>query len=347
VRIERVGDGPIVGPETDDSIGTNIQGPSLIRCPSWICKPLGRYLLYFADHKGSYIRLAAADRLDGPWRVHRPGSLHLVESGFPVDPPEADDEKLSELAELYTQLFGDSEWSHDLLVDAVTPHIASPDAHVDDAERRIVMYFHGLDSFAVQVTGAAVSTDGTVFVGRPEVLGNPYLRAFTHDGMTYALTMPGQLLRSQDGLSGFERGPRLFEPAMRRSGVTVRGDTLHVFWTRVGDSPESILHTTVRLVGDWMSWSESSTETVLGPEHHREGPTLRSSRHGVRPPTATSINSVIRPCSSTTVRTVTAVPGCSTRWPARPESRSPRSTGTADTVRTLCVSLARSPSGPP
>ena len=54
----RIGDGPIISPDTDPSIGHNIQGPSLIRAPSWIKNPLGRYYLYFADHKGSYIRLA-------------------------------------------------------------------------------------------------------------------------------------------------------------------------------------------------------------------------------------------------------------------------------------------------
>lgn len=286
MRIERVGDGPIISPATDDSIGSNIQGPSLIRSPGWLTEPLGRYLLYFADHKGSYIRLAAADDLAGPWRVHRPGSLGLAESGFLVDPPDATDAELDELADLYARLFGDAAWSHDLLVDAVTPHIASPDVHVDDAARRIVMYYHGLDAFGVQVTRAALSTDGIEFVGRPEVLGNPYMRAFAHDGMTYALTMPGQVLRSRNGLGGFERGPQLFEPAMRHGAVTVRRDTLHVFWTRVGDAPESILHSTVRLTDDWMTWTESAAQVVLRPERNWEGadapvePSQRSTAYG-------------------------------------------------------------------
>ena len=61
VNVERLCDGPIVSPETHPSIGDNIQGPSLIRVPGWVDNPLGRYYLYFADHKGSYIRLAFAD----------------------------------------------------------------------------------------------------------------------------------------------------------------------------------------------------------------------------------------------------------------------------------------------
>ncbi|MDH4169831.1 MAG: hypothetical protein OEW42_09605, partial [Acidimicrobiia bacterium] len=73
MQATRIGDGPIVGPTTDSSIGANIQGPSLVRVPDWVEDPLGRYYLYFADHKGSYIRLAHADELTGPWKVHRPG----------------------------------------------------------------------------------------------------------------------------------------------------------------------------------------------------------------------------------------------------------------------------------
>jgi hypothetical protein len=224
--------------------------------------------------------------VEGPWRVHRPGSLHLADSGFPTEPPPANDAQVAELADLYTQIFGESEWSHDLLVDAVTPHIASPDVHVDHDRRQFVMYLHGLDSFGSQVTRAALSSDGIHFAGRPEVLGNPYLRAFVHGGMTYALTMPGVFLRSSDGLSGFERGPQLFEPAMRHAAVAVRDDTLHVFWTRVGDAPESILHSTVEIAADWMTWSESPETVVLRPEHDWEGadapvePSKRSTAYG-------------------------------------------------------------------
>ena len=87
VNVERLCDGPIVGPETHPSIGDNIQGPSLIRVPDWVENPLGRYYLYFADHKGTYIRLAYADALTGPWQVHAPGSLHLKNSLFPTEPP--------------------------------------------------------------------------------------------------------------------------------------------------------------------------------------------------------------------------------------------------------------------
>ena len=141
-RVERLIDRPIIGPDLDPSIGRNIQGPSLIRVPQWVESPLGRYYLYFADHKGSYIRLAYADDLLGPWRVHVPGSLHLAESRFPTRPPALSAAQRARSKARYAA--GGVRLSHDPVTEATTPHIASPDVHVDEAGRRIRMYYHGL-----------------------------------------------------------------------------------------------------------------------------------------------------------------------------------------------------------
>jgi hypothetical protein len=75
VRIQRLLDGPIISADLHSSIGLNIQGPSMIRALDWIEGRLGDYYLYFADHTDRYIRLAYADDLLGPWRIHPPGSL--------------------------------------------------------------------------------------------------------------------------------------------------------------------------------------------------------------------------------------------------------------------------------
>ena len=226
MRITRLGDGPIIGPDTHPSIGTNIRGPSLIEMPDWADGALGRYHLYFADHKGGYIRLAFADDLLGPWRVHPPGSLTLANSTFLTEPPDHTPEQLDELATGYSKAFGNSTWAPELLLDATAPHIASPDVHVDHERRRLVMYFHGLAALGVQLTKVAESTDGVDFVGRPEVIARPParppVRAFRHGGLVHALAMPGVLYRSADGLTGFERGPTLFVPQMRHSAVVVR-----------------------------------------------------------------------------------------------------------------------------
>lgn len=284
MRITRLLDRPIIGPDLHASLGRNIQGPSLIRVPGWVRDPLGRYYLYFADHKGSYIRLAYADSLTGPWTVHGPGALHLRESGFPTEPPVASAEQLAAV-EARMRRAG-MTIAHDVLTEATTPHIASPDVHVDHANRRIVMYFHGLTGVGEQASRVAVSADGIGFAARPEIVGRTYMRAFAHAGMTYALAMPGVISRSADGLSGFAEGPTLFAPSMRHAAVLVRGSTLHVFWTRVGDAPESILHSTIDIGGDWMGWRDGPAAVVLWPEHPWEGadapvvPSVRSTAYG-------------------------------------------------------------------
>ena len=97
VRVERLLDRPIITPQLDASIGPNIQGPSLIGVPGWVDAPLGKYYLYFAAHKGTYIRLAYADNLRGPWRVHKPGSLPIQGSFFLTKPPDAPPAELAKL----------------------------------------------------------------------------------------------------------------------------------------------------------------------------------------------------------------------------------------------------------
>jgi len=284
-HVERLLDAPIVSPAAHPSIGVNIQGPSLVRVPDWLPGALGRYYLYFADHKGSYIRLAYADALAGPWQVHAPGSLHLAETPFPNDPPPLAEDLLRD-AERRMKASG-RRIAHGVREELTTPHIASPDVHVDNRRKRIVMYYHGLESAGRQVTRAATSADGLAFDCGSEVLGRTYMRVFDYRGDTYALAMPGQFYRQLEPLRRFEEGPLLFNPNMRHAAVLVRGDRLFVFWTQVGDAPERILLSTIDLDGDWMNWQESAPLEVLRPERSWEGadaplePSIRSIAYGV------------------------------------------------------------------
>lgn len=285
VRVTRLVQSPIIGPDLHPSIGENIQGPSLIRVPEWIEDRLGAYYLYFADHKGGYIRLAYADHLTGPWHVHPPGSLHLAQSGFLTAPPTVSPTDLARFEAQYRAR--GTAISHDVLSEITTPHIASPDVHVDPERRRLVMYFHGLEGVGNQVSRVALSRNGIDFTARPEVIGRSYMRIFHHNGMTYALTMPGTLSRSADGLSGFEPGPTLFNPNMRHAAVLKRDGALFVFWTQVGDAPERILLSRIALDGDWHDWRDEPAVEVLRPEHPWEGadapvqPSIRSTAYGV------------------------------------------------------------------
>ena len=279
-RAQRLLDQPIIGPDLHPSIGVNIQGPSLIRVPDWVLGRLGRYYLYFADHKGSYIRLAYADNLTGPWTVFGPGSLQLGESCFPTEPPPMTDPQFAVLEARWKQT--GATLSHDLRSEFTTPHIASPDVHVDAAARQIVMYYHGLEAAGTQVTRVATSVNGIAFTARSEVLvGRSYLRVFEHRGEIFGIAMPGQIYR------GFEPGPILFNPNMRHAALLKRGDVLYVFWTQVGDAPESILLSTIDLTGDWQTWRDGPPVTILRPERAWEGagapmvPSVRSTAYGL------------------------------------------------------------------
>lgn len=285
VEVVRLGDGPIIHQGLHPSIGANIQGPSLIRVPDWVADPLGKYYLYFADHKGSYIRLAYADELTGPWHIHVPGSLKLADSHFRTTPPAV----TAEQAEAIRASFAAAgvRIEHDLVLEVTAPHIASPDVHVDTENQRIVMYYHGLEDVGRQLTRVAVSTDGVNFTARPEVLGRTYWRAFQHGDYFYGLAMPGQFYRSRSALSGYEKGPLLFNPDMRHNAVLKRGDDLYVFWTQVGDVPEHIKLSKVSLQGDWMDWQVQGEQEILRPELAWEGalaplePSVRSTAYGV------------------------------------------------------------------
>ena len=240
LRVRRLDGNPILSRDTTPWVGRNINGPSLIAAPPWLEQPLGRYYLYFAHHRGTFIRLATADRLDGPWAVYQPGTLQLAESHFPTD--------------------------------GRRPHIASPDVHVDTATTTVRMYYHGLDTATrVQHTRVATSADGIHFQARPELLGRPYFRVFARDGWWYAVARAGLLYRSADGLGRFERGQRLLDRDARHTGLLVRGDELLVFWSRVGDTPERILCSRVELTGDWGSWRAGPATEVVEPEYPWEG----------------------------------------------------------------------------
>jgi hypothetical protein len=112
------------------------------------------------------------------------------------------------------------------------------------------------------------------------------MRVFQHDDYQYAMSMPGRFYRSEDGLTGFEEGPLLFNADMRHFGLLKLGSTLHVFWTQVGHAPERILLSSIDVSGEWTTWSETEPVEILRPERDWEGanaplePSVRSTAFG-------------------------------------------------------------------
>lgn len=247
-KVKRLFDGPIITKDTDPLIGDNINGPTIIRVPDWVEKPLGKYYLYFAHHIGKSIRLAYSDDLAGPWKLYQPGILHLED--FPY--LEQGDEG----------------------------HIASPEILIDEEEHRMILYYHGLlkggsENSLNQKTYVAISGNGLDFVPNNEAIGGFYLRIFKYGGYYYSLEMFGQVRRSENGIDSFEEGPRLMQRwDMRHCGLLLKGDTLYVFHTIRGSAPESIVLSTVDLKGDWMDWKESDHELIMAPETDYEGGNL-------------------------------------------------------------------------
>ncbi len=248
LNVTRFAENPIIRPDMLSGIdGANINGPSLIRVPEWVKNPLGRYYLYFAHHSGKYIRLAYADDLHGPWRIHEPGTLHLTNAP------------------------------------GCKGHIASPDMIVDNERRELRMYFHGpARAVQGQKSFVAVSRDGLNFQASEEILGLFYFRVFRREDWWYALAKGGVLYRSKDGLTNFERGPNPFpggdlragdlnEPGPRHVALHPVDDVLWVYYSNIGDAPERILRSRIDLKPDWRSWTASTPEPVLSPELDYEG----------------------------------------------------------------------------
>ena len=242
---------PIIRPEMlPGNDGANINGPSLIRAPSWLTNRLGTYYLYFAHHGGKYIRLACADRLEGPWKVHEPGTLQLKEAP------------------------------------GCKGHIASPDVHVDDARQEIRMYFHGpAKDGSGQKSFVAVSKDGLHFKAGDEVLGQFYFRVFQWQNAWYAMAKGGLLYRSDDGLTGFMKGNNPLPggdardenantPGPRHVAIHRVGNELRVHYSNIGDEPERILRCRIQLTGDWKTWTTSASEEALRPKTDYEGANL-------------------------------------------------------------------------
>lgn len=264
---ERLLDRPIVEPSMDSRIGCNINGPSLIAAPDWIPERLGNYYLYFAHHKGSFIRLAYADELEGPWAIYSPGVLDVTDSLFEkTDLPGPGEE-------------GRALWSQTLNEEFLYAHVASPDVHVDHKRQRIRMYYHGLIANGDQQTRLADSIDGLHFSPRRPLLGPPYFRVFTFEQKYFAVSWAGEIWRGNDCAGPFERGPRILpDPpdrqtlaGIRHTAVAMIDDSLVVFYSRIGDRPERIVYTTIKLQEDWHKWTAAPVRELMVPELEWEG----------------------------------------------------------------------------
>lgn len=226
--------------------GANINGPSCLDVSTILDRPLGRYYLYFAHHHGSYIRMAYADELTGPWRIHENGVLSLADAVGCRD------------------------------------HIASPDVVADRAAGEIRMYFHGVDrSSGTQLSFCAYSLDGLRFSASPTPIANSYLRVAPWRGNWVGMSKGGILYLSVDGRGGFKPFARAALPLHRADGngpgdmrhvaLLPEGDRLWVAFSRIGDAPEHIRLGSIDLLLPMDRWRLEAHAPLLLPELGWEG----------------------------------------------------------------------------
>jgi len=271
MKVARFEQNPLITMRASRSLGSNVNGPTVIRVPDWVPNPLGRYYMYFGNHMGEFIRLAYADTITGPWKIYEPGVLHVRNTAMSRPGPDPKDA----LDDFYT-------------------HVASPEILIDHQQKRFVMWFHGwwtngenwpADPAAArawaqksgysQFTQAAISTDGLQFDASPAITRTSYIRVVQHDGYYYGVSRLGRLSRSKDPLASFELGPNPFRDRpyagrIRHVALVLRGNTLHVFFTAIGDTPERVMLSTIPLEGDWSTWRASVPVDVIQPERGYE-----------------------------------------------------------------------------
>ncbi|MGI5819716.1 MAG: hypothetical protein ACOX9R_16655 [Armatimonadota bacterium] len=255
-----------------------IMFPSVVEAPPWISEPLDRLYMYYASHHGTGLGLATAPEPEGPWTVQEP--IFMLD-----DAP------------------------------MIAGHVSSPDVLIDEAARRVYLYYHGSNAAGKgQVMGCAVGYDGVHFeVENPDPLILPSDREGAWDSISTAYLRPFRLGRRILGLymgnGGREsvpgvghncqgvlrardyqrwervRGEPLLEPdgvtdfgKIRHSGVHVQGETLDLYYsTRTSQAFDREVIRLARVDASLPpeQWRAERLGTVLEPGPDWEEPDLR------------------------------------------------------------------------
>jgi hypothetical protein len=296
--------------------GVNLCGPSAIRLPDWLPRwrradPSANYYLYFADHDGAYLRVAWAAAIEGPWILYGVGPDVASGGRGALD--------LGDLREL------DAGAGLGAVDHIASPHVEVDAAR--QRFLLYFHAASSLDGSPTQVQHSfiAISPDGLRFDSpelrargeglRPLLLADSYLRPFGYAGSLFGIANRGSLYRALDPdqpwnsfgrpresdvwdfLASRTQNPLsddLRRAGLSRAGIEVRhpaarviGDRLDIFYTRVGDSPERVLYSSIDLrVGSASAWDASYPPVeLMRAEESWEGADvpLRRSRIGRAP----------------------------------------------------------------
>jgi len=303
IRVSR--DRPILGladfeQAGEPQDGRNLTGPSVIRVPDWVPAidrpaPWAAYYLYFADHVGTYLRLAYAPQVSGPWTLYRPEGWRAAHHGRGVFDLGAVENDRASLA----LPGGEARLDH---------HVASPDVHLDHDRRRFVLYAHSPANALTtdgpsdrQKTFVATSGTGLNFNApaqggeaghgpRPGLLGPSYFRLFRTTYGVHAFAVGGRFWSPPPGqgplashpadprFDAWRPGPNPLKdwidanpwPGLEFSGHAVmprhaavqvidHGERLEIYFTCIGDQPERLFVASIDIREPPARWKVTGT----------------------------------------------------------------------------------------
>ena len=217
-------------------VDKNINGASLIKVPDWVENKLGKYYLYFASHTGNYIRLGYSNDLTGPFKIYD-GQVLKLDKTF------------------------------------CKTHIASPDVHIDEDNKKIVMYYHG-DTDEFQQTFISKSDDGLNFTSGEKPLGLFYFRVFRYGKKFFSVAKnknKNSIIYESDSWDGEFKPVFEFLPNSRHTATYVKNDKLYLFYTTIGEAPESIYYCRIKVDEDVSNWEVQSINKLTKPNFEFEG----------------------------------------------------------------------------
>lgn len=236
-----------------ENFKTNICNPCLVKVPDWCKNKLADYYLFYADHKGKFIKLAYSNNLFSKWKIKKGGVIHIRQFN-----------------------------------DAIN-HIASPEIYIDSKKKEVILFTHSHSKSQVgQWTYISKSKDALNF----EVVNNIpiapfYFRMFQYNEYYYALTKGGALWKSKNFSQKFSQCQNLFyrdksndklhnyDGAVRHLCVIIESNSLIVFYTKIGDKPEKIYFSKLNLKLDEKKWFFKKEFELMRPEKNFEGKDIK------------------------------------------------------------------------
>ena len=142
------------------------------------------------------------------------------------------------------------------------------------------MFFHGLLPDGDQQTRLALSENGRSFSAAPPLLGPSYLRVFQWRGRWYSTHLWGDVGMFET----LSTAPKIFphrtlppqitgapNAKIRHGHICQVGEHVHFVFSRVGDTPECILHCPIAVSDDPQNWRFGPVTKLLNPDEPWEG----------------------------------------------------------------------------